>query len=57
MTCSRGAAAALFELLVLKSQDFVDLQQHEPFGGITVSATDRLFAHSADSAAAAAAEA
>ncbi len=50
---SRVAAATLFEMLVLKTQGFIDLEQSASFGNITISPTDRLYAHSADSATAA----
>lgn len=38
----RTAAACLFELLVLKTKDFVQIQQDEPYGDIIVRPTDRL---------------
>lgn len=39
----RSAAACLFELLVLKTKDFIEVEQLEPFADITITATDNLF--------------
>lgn len=38
----RTAAACLFEMLVLKTKDFIEVKQDKPFGDITVTPTDLL---------------
>jgi chromatin segregation and condensation protein Rec8/ScpA/Scc1 (kleisin family) len=38
------AAGVLFELLVLKTQDYIHVEQSEPFGDICISSTDKMFA-------------
>ena len=38
----RTAAACLFELLVLKTKDYIQIQQDVPFADITITATDQL---------------
>jgi chromatin segregation and condensation protein Rec8/ScpA/Scc1 (kleisin family) len=40
----RTAAAVLFELLVLKTNDYIDVEQLEPFDNITVTPTQLLLA-------------
>jgi cohesin complex subunit SCC1 len=40
----RTAAAVLFELLVLKTKDYVDVQQPKPFADIAVTPTQLLLA-------------
>jgi chromatin segregation and condensation protein Rec8/ScpA/Scc1 (kleisin family) len=37
----KAAARGFFELLVLKSWDFIELQQREPFADIAISKTVR----------------
>jgi len=40
----RAAAACLFEILVLKTKDYIEVQQDEPYADITVTPTDLLLA-------------
>ena len=47
----RTAAVCLFELLVLKTRDFIEVDQEEPFGDITVTPTDKLLDYTEAAAA------
>ena len=40
----RAAAACLFEMLVLKTKDYIEVKQDEPYADITVTPTDMLLA-------------
>lgn len=38
----RTAAACLFELLVLKTKDYIDIEQDSPFGDLTITAAAQM---------------
>ena len=41
------AAGVLFELLVLKTQGFIHVEQDAPFGDICISSTEKMFSNNA----------